>query len=40
MFCPETYGKLCPEEIEEIEYEKYHNSVHKSGISGEKLHKY
>lgn len=38
MLCPETYGKLCPEEIEEIEYEKHKNSIVKSAIEGEKIH--
>lgn len=38
MLCPETFGKLCPEEIEEIEYEKHKNFIAKSGIDGEKIH--
>ena len=39
-FCPETLGKLCPEEIEEIEYEKDKNESAKSALKDDKLHTY
>ena len=36
-FCPETFGKKCPEEIEEIEFEKLKKSAKGSLRRSEKL---